>query len=292
VAITAGCNLAFAMAAMVLAGPGQAVMLPAPWYFNHAMALDMRGVAIRPLPCRAEDGFVPDPQQAAALLDPATRAIALISPNNPTGAIYPPEVIARFAELCHSRGIWLVIDETYRDFLPGEDPPHAVFADPAWREWFVHLYSFSKAYCVPGHRVGAVVAGPRFHHELAKVLDTLQICPPRAPQMALAWAIEGLRTWRSGNRHIMAARAAAFRAAAAAVAADGWRLDAIGGYFAYLRLPEGAAPAPETARRLARLRGLLTLPGTYFGPGQERYLRVAFPNADLDRIAAIPGRLR
>ena len=83
VAITAGCNLAFAMASMALAAPGETVLLPAPWYFNHAMALDMRGVVARPLPCRAEDGFVPDPDRAAALIDETVRAIVLDQPEQP-----------------------------------------------------------------------------------------------------------------------------------------------------------------------------------------------------------------
>src|SRR5208337_763054 len=108
-----------------------------------------------------------------------------------------------FAALCRDRGLWLLIDETYRDFRPDATAPHGLFADPSWRDFFIHLYSFSKAYCVPGHRVGAVVAGPAFRAELDKVLDTLQICPSRTPQAALAWAVEGLRAWRDGNREIM-----------------------------------------------------------------------------------------
>lgn len=287
-AITAGCNLAFVMAAMVAAGPGEAVLLPCPWYFNHAMALQMRGVEPRPLPCRPEDGFVPDPERAASLIDARVRAIALISPNNPTGAIYPAETIARFYALCRARGLWLILDETYRDFLPDATAPHALFADPDWGQTLVDLYSFSKAYCVPGHRVGAVAAGQGFRTQLAKVLDTLQICPPRAAQAALAWAVPALGVWREGNRGIMAGRARAFRTALAA--APAWRIDALGGYFSYLRLPEQAPDAEETARRLAAERGLLLLPGPFFGPGQERYLRVAFANAETSAIRAIPGR--
>jgi aspartate/methionine/tyrosine aminotransferase len=289
VAITAGCNLAFAMTMETIAAPGEAVMLPAPWYFNHRMALSLRGVTAVPLPCRAEDGFVPDPDRAAALLTPAVRAIVLVSPNNPTGAVYPPEVIARFAALARDRGLWLVVDETYRDFLPGDAPPHALFADPAWRGSVVQLYSFSKAYCVPGHRVGAVVAGPGFMGEFAKAVDTLQICAPRPAQAALAWGIPGLQAWRGGNRAVMAGRAAAFRAALDGLA--GWRIDALGGYFAYLRLPEGAPDAMAAAERLAAEQGLLVLPGPFFGPGQERHLRLAFANAEEAAIAAVPARL-
>lgn len=289
VVITAGCNLAFVMAMMAIAGPGSAVLLPVPWYFNHHMALTMLGIATVPLPCRPEDGFVPDPERAAALIDPHVRALVLVTPNNPTGAVYPAETIAAFAALCQRRGIVLVLDETYRDFLPGDDPPHALFGDPAWRDALVHLYSFSKSYCVPGHRVGAIVAGPAIRTQLLKVLDTLQICAPRAAQAALAWAVPALAAWRAGNRAVMAARAAAFRRAFAA--APDWRIDALGGYFAYLRLPDAAADAQATAERLGAERGLMTLPGPFFGPGQERHLRLAFANADEATIAQVPARL-
>lgn len=296
VAITAGGNLAFTMAMTVLAGEGEAVLLPTPWYFNHRMALSMLGIVAIPLPCRAEDGFVPDPDRAAALLreHPRLRAIVLVTPNNPTGATYPPDVIARFAALCRDRRAWLVLDETYRDFLPEEAlPPHPLFADADWRDagGVVQLYSFSKAYCVPGHRVGAILAGPAFRGALMKALDTMQICAPRAAQTALTWAVEGLRDWRAENRTLMAERAAAFRRAVAPLSGD-WRLDALGAYFAYLRLPERAPDALAAAERLAVEAGLLALPGPFFGPGQERHLRLAFANAGLDAIEAVPARLR
>ncbi len=287
VAITAGCNLAFSMAITVAAAPGDAVMLPTPWYFNHHMALTMHGIDAVPLPCDAADGFIPDPERAAALLHDRVRAIVLISPNNPTGAVYPPEIIAQLAALCRRRRLWLILDETYRDFLAGA--PHALFGDPDWRDTLVHLYSFSKAYCIPGHRVGAIVAGGGFRTELMKVLDTMQICPQRAAQTALTWAIPALRDWRAGNLDIMTGRGAAFRAAIAD--APAWRADAVGGYFAYLRLPDGLPGAMHAAEALAAEHGLATLPGPFFGPGQERHLRLAFANAELPVIAEVPGRL-
>lgn len=293
IAITAGCNLAFGMAMAVLAAPGDAVILPTPWYFNHRMALAMQGIRALPLPCRAEDGFLPDPDRLAALLrgDGRVRALVLVTPNNPTGAVIPPALIARCAALCREAGAWLVLDETYRDFLDegAQCPPHALFQDASWREGVVHLYSFSKSYCVPGHRVGAIAAGGAFRAELMKALDTLQICAPRPAQAALAWAIESLRGWRAGNRAVMAERAGAFRRAAAQL--PGWRLDALGAYFAYLRIPEDAPGAVEVAERLAAARGLLCLPGPFFGPGQERHIRLAFANAGLEAIAAVPARL-
>jgi aspartate/methionine/tyrosine aminotransferase len=277
VAITAGCNLAFAMAMKVIAAPGDAVIVPVPWYFNHAMALQMAGVGAMPLP-----GLHPDPAQAEALITPRTRALLLVSPNNPTGAALPPATLEAMAEMCRRRGLWLVLDETYRDFL--DAPPHRLFESHA--DVLVHLYSFSKAYCLPGHRLGAVIAGERFQAQLAKALDTLQICPARPAQAALAWAIPALAEWRAGNRAIMAARAEACRAALA-----GHEVAALGAYFAWLRLPAEAPDALEAAEFLAAERGLMTLPGPFFGPGQERHLRLAFANAEVGRLAELPTRL-
>ncbi len=291
VAITAGCNLAFAMAMSVLAAERDGVLLPTPWYFNQQMTLALQGARVVPLPTRAGDGFVPDPARVEAMLaEHRARAVVLVSPNNPTGAVYPPGVIEAVAAACRRHGAWLVLDETYRDFLDAASvPPHGLFDDPDWGESLVHLYSFSKAYCVPGHRVGAIAAGPRVMAELEKACDTLQICPPCAAQAALAWAIPTLAEWRAGNRALMAGRAATFRDAVSQL--PGWRLDAIGTYFAYLRLPEGAPGALSVAETLAARQGLMTLPGPFFGPGQERHLRLAFANAGEEILAEVPGRL-
>ena len=292
VAITAGCNLAFSMAMAVIAGGGtDGVILPVPWYFNHRMALEIQGIPAIPLPCRAGDGFLPDPARIEPLLAAGARALVLVSPNNPTGAITPPAVIEACAALCRQHGAWLVLDETYRDFLPAAaTPPHRLFQDPGWRDGLVHLYSFSKAYCVPGHRVGAIIAGPAFRAELMKALDTWQICPARPAQAALAWSVPALADWRAANRALMAARAAGFRAAVGQL--PGWRLDSLGAYFAYLRVPEDGPDSMALAERLAAERGLLCLPGPFFGPGQDRHIRLAFANAALEAIAEVPARLQ
>ena len=287
VAITGGCNLAFAMVMACLAGPGARVGLLTPWFFNHEMTLTIQGAKAVPIPCLAADGFMPDPARLAPLLD-GLAALVLVSPNNPTGAIYSPALLHELAMLCRARGIWLVLDETYRDLLP-DGPPHDLFGDADWPDHIVHLYSFSKAYCVPGHRVGAVVGGGAFRHALLRVIDSYQICPARPAQAALAWAVPALAEWRAGNRAIMAIRADATRAAVARL--PGWQLDSLGAYFAYLRVPDDGPDAMELAERLAVDRGLILLPGPFFGPGQERHLRLAFANAEPALLAELPARL-
>lgn len=289
VAITAGCNQAFFVAILALAQAGDAVMLPTPWYFNHKMALDMLGIEAVPLPCRAEDGFVPDVDGARRLLTDRIRAIVLVTPNNPTGAVYPDATIASFEALCAERGVALVLDETYRDFIAGEGAPHALLAEPGWAKTVVQLYSFSKAYCIPGHRVGALVAGSAFIAEVAKILDTLQICAPRVAQLALPWAIQALAEWRAENRAEIVRRAVAFKQAIAGL--DGWSIASIGAYFAYVAHPFVGSSDAEVCARLAAERGVLCLPGAYFGPAQEGFLRVAFANVEAAAIGQISTRL-
>jgi len=290
VAITAGCNQAYFVAMMALAGRGDAVLLPTPWYFNHRMTLDMLGIEARPLPCRAQRGFVPDPEDAAALIDDRVRAIVLVTPNNPTGAVYPPEVIARFHALCRDRGIWLVLDETYRDFLPpGQGRPHDLLAGGDWPDGVLQLYSFSKSFAIPGHRLGAMTAPAAVLPELMKVMDCVQICAGRAGQAALGWGLANLSDWQAANRAEMDARGVAIRAAFARL--PGWRLESLGAYFAYVRHPFGATSAWAVAERLALRHGLMCLPGPAFA-GEDAHLRIAFANADIAGIGAMEERLR
>ncbi|SDB05619.1 Aspartate/methionine/tyrosine aminotransferase [Belnapia rosea] len=290
VAITAGCNQAYFVAMMALVQHGDAVLLPTPWYFNHRMTLDMLGAEPRPLPCRAERNFVPDPEEAAALIDDRVRAIVLVTPNNPTGAIYPPEVIARFYDLCRERGIWLVLDETYRDFLSeAQSRPHDLLSGGGWPENLIQLYSFSKSFAIPGHRLGALAAPAALLPELGKVMDCVQICAARAGQIALSWGLGALDEWREANRVEMQTRAEAVRAAFSRL--QGWELQSLGAYFAYVRHPFGETSAWKVAERLASEHGLLCLPGPAF-MGREAHVRIAFANVDAAGIVTMEERLR
>lgn len=291
IAITSGCNQAFFLAMLALARPGDNVLLPLPWFWNHQQSCTMLGLEPRPLLCRARDAFVPDPARAEALIDARTAAIVLITPNNPTGAVYPPATIAAFQALCAKRGIWLILDETYRDFLPeGQVRAHDLFDDPAWPEHLVQLYSFSKAYSLPGARLGAVTAGAPLIANFMKALDCLHICPQRPAQDALAWAIGALPDWRAENRARINARAATVRAAFTRV--PEWQIDSLGAYFAYVRHPFPALDSPRVAERLASEFGAVALPGTAFGPGQESHVRIAFANADQSQLGALADRLQ
>ena len=296
VAITAGCNQAFCFAIQALAAPGDEVILPLPYYFNHQMWLDMSGVRACHLPFRAAQGGLPDVMGAASLVTPKTRAIVLVTPNNPTGAVYPPALIEAFFELAKAKGVALVIDETYRDFLAHDAAPHGLFRRLDWAGTLVQLYSFSKAYCITGYRVGSVIAGAALLEQLEKIIDTVTISAPHIGQAAALFGLQHLVPWRQGNTMLMRRRLAALKAACDGrndphSNQRGYRLVTAGAYFAYLEHPFDGRPAEAVAKRLAFEENLLALPGSWFGPEQERYLRLAFANVGEEAMPEIARRL-
>jgi aspartate/methionine/tyrosine aminotransferase len=289
--ITSGCNQAFVAAVLAVAGHGDEILMTRPCYFNHESALGMLGVGIGYVDCHAENGMLPALDDIESAISANTRALAIVSPNNPCGAVYPPELLDGMFRLCRAKGIWLILDETYRDFMPLDTShPHDLFLHDGWQGTLVQLYSFSKSYCMPGHRLGAVTAGADFVLELAKIIDNIQICAPRAAQMAVTPMLTALTDWRQANRERIAARATLFEEVISSL--DGWDLLSTGAYFGYVRHPHAGDEASlDVARRLAREVGVLTIPGTFFGDGQDSFLRFAFANAGRDVIADLPDRL-
>jgi aspartate/methionine/tyrosine aminotransferase len=252
----------------------------------------MAGVRAVALP--TGDDLMPDPDAAAARIGPRTRAIVLVSPNNPGGVEYPAQLVRAFFELARSRGLALVLDETYRDFDSRSGAAHDLFADPDWDDTLIDLYSFSKAYRLTGHRVGAVMAAPALLAQVEKYLDTVTICPNGIGQRAALWGLRNLGQWVAGERAEILDRRAAMASAVAGL--PGWRLAGCGAYFAWVEHPFDL-PSPVFARRLVAEAGVLLLPGTMFRPaagegsGGARELRIAFANADRAGIGALAARL-
>jgi len=299
VCITAGCNQAFCTAVATLCAPGDAVMLPVPWYFNHKMWLDMAGIEAVLIPCDA--AMLPDLEAARAALTAdscrAVKAILMITPNNPTGAEYPAALLDAFYGLAREHGACLIIDETYRDFHSADGAPHDLFSHDDWREGFIHLYSFSKVFHLTGHRVGAMVTGAARLAEAEKFLDTVAICPPRLGQIGALWGLRNLGGWVAAERQEILSRKRTLLAEFAEHLPE-WKLLGAGAYFAYVE-PPFEMPSDRLARKLVQQQSLLTLPGTMFAPpateghdwGGERQLRIAFANADAAGIATMRRRL-
>jgi len=273
--ITAGCNQAFCSVIDALCEASDEVIVPLPCYFNHQMWLTTRAVVPRYLSFNAETAM-PDPGEASSLINERTRAILLVTPNNPSGAIYSHECIEQFFELAREHGLALIMDETYRDFIDINQLPHRLFSRSDWRDTLVHLYSFSKVFSLTGFRTGAVAASQALLEQLKKIQDCTAICAPHAGQLAAVYGLENLQAWKLEKSDELAQRAIAIRQAFEHPDLN-YRLISAGAYFAYVEHPF-KAPARDIVKRLIQEHEIISLPGSYFGQDQEQFIRFAYAN--------------
>ncbi len=293
VAITSGCNQAFCASIATFTSENDEVIVPTPWYFNHHMWLQMAGV--KTVPLETDSNMIPIFEKAEALITDRTRAIVLVSPNNPSGSIYSNELLQKFYKLCSSNSIRLILDETYKDFHPNVSQPHKLFENNDWKQTLTILYSFSKTYRMTGHRVGALLTSYENLLEVEKVLDTFTVCPPQLGQYAANWGLANLEAWTSDRRAEILERAKHFSKKFEPLSAAGWSLRGCGAYFAFVDHPfkEGS----ETlAPLILRDQGILLMPGTMFYPKYDphgpRTFRIAFANIDKNKITTLLERLK
>ena len=147
------------LALRALLNDGDEVLVPSPDYPLWTAAVNLnRGRAVH-YPCRPENGFVPDPAEVAALVTPRTRAIVVVNPNNPTGAVYPRPVLEALARLAEQRGLVVLSDEIYDQVLY-DDAVFTPMATLVQDTVCVSMSGLSKVYRACGYRVGwAVVSG-------------------------------------------------------------------------------------------------------------------------------------
>ena len=201
--VTAGANLAFMHAAIAVTEPGDEIILPAPFYFNHEMAIQMAGCRAVPVPTDERYQLRIDAIRGA--LTDRTRAIVTISPNNPSGAVFSEASLREVNALCRDRGMYHIADEVYEYFTYG-DARHVSPGSFAGAEGHtISLYSLSKAYGFAGWRVGYMVYPEHLESAMLKSQDTILICPPVISQEAACAAIE------VGRRVLRAVRARARR---------------------------------------------------------------------------------
>lgn len=286
--LTIGASQAFWLAIVTLCRAGDEVVLQAPMYFDHPMVLEMLGICGVCAPFAEADGGLPSPETIEKLITEKTRAILLVSPSNPTGAITPPKVIAELMEVARRRNIALILDETYNEFIPGGSRPHELFSDPAWGDHFVHIASFGKTYALTGYRAGLLAASTRFIHQALKAQDTMAVCQPRITQHAVKFGVENLDGWVADNRDMMTRRHDLFRSEFMK-SGNSFSLSSSGAFFAWVKHPFSGYSGREAAKKLVDQAGVICLPGEVFGPGLEGYLRLAFGNI---REEAIPEAVR
>ncbi len=295
VVVTPGAMNALFSIYFALLNPGDEVLLPTPGFPNMDEMVRVLGGEPVFYPLRADAGYLPDPQEVAALITDRTKAIFVNSPGNPTGAVFPGALVEELVAVSERAGAWLISDEVYDDMLLDDDVTHVSPARIAPDARVVSVYSMSKIYAMTGWRLG-YCAAPR---ELAALLRKLQepqtSCPSAISQKAAEAALTGPQEPIVAMRDAYRER----RDVAVAAARDlGLSVSRTKGTF-YMVVDvsaSGLEPMDFTLRLLEE-GGVSVAPGEVFGPGGAGIVRISLavepePLVEgMRRIAAMLARV-
>ena len=186
------------MALQALLENGDQVLIPAPDYPLWTAAVSLSGGNAVHYRCDEQSGWFPDPADIASKITDRTRAIVIINPNNPTGAVYPPELLEQLVELARRHHLLLLSDEIY-DKILYDDATHTSTAALAPDLLCLTFNGLSKSYRVAGFRTGwLVISGPKQHAESyiegIEILANMRLCPNVPTQHAVQTALGGYQS--------------------------------------------------------------------------------------------------
>lgn len=287
IVVTAGGNMAFINALLAMADAGDEVILQTPYYFNHEMAITMANC--KPVLVATDENYQLQPQRIAAAITERTRAIVTISPNNPTGAVYPESALREVNELCRARGIYHIHDEAYEYFTYGNARHFSPGSIAGASDYTISLYSLSKAYGFASWRIGFMVIPDHLFSAVNKIQDTILICPPVVSQFAAAGAMKvGAEYCRQKVRELAEVRQLVLteleqlKDVAVIPPSDG-------AFYFFLKLNSDLPPL-ALVERLVKEHRVAAIPGSAFGI-EGCYLRVAYGALQRETVAEGIGRL-
>jgi len=280
--VTAGANQAFLNAVLAICDPGDEVILLSPYYFNHEMAVALASAV--PVVVPTDDRLQPDLSAIRAAITERTRAVVTVSPNNPTGAVYPEETLAAIHRLCAERGIYHVSDETY-EYFTYDGTPH-FSPGSLGGEHVISIYSLSKAYGMASWRVGFLVAPEHLHDDLMKIQDTVVVSGPAISQFV------GMRAMEEGRGYCGSFLPSLAGVRSKVLARLGEIPDLVsvppakGAFYLFAKI-HTEMPATGLAERLIREHRVAVIPGETFGVTEGCFLRIAY--GSLKEETAVEG---
>ncbi|GMV30199.1 MAG: aminotransferase AlaT [Rhodanobacteraceae bacterium] len=288
-----------------LLNSGEEVLLPSPDYPLWSAATVLNGGRARYYPCPAARGHLPDPDEIDALITPRTRALVLINPNNPTGAVYPRELLQALVQVAERHRLLLLSDEIYDGILYDGAEFHPL-APLAGDTPCITYGGLSKMHRACGYRVGwiSLSGAPARLGEFRAALDllsALRLCANVPTQWAIEPALTGTDTMRelvSEGGRLHAARRAVIEGVARSEFLD--MVAPQGALYAFPSVrpqPFGTFDDEDFALELLETENVLVVPGTGFNIRERNHFRLTLlpQPAEIDdvftRIERCLGRI-
>ncbi|MFM2064146.1 MAG: hypothetical protein RLZZ507_3817 [Cyanobacteriota bacterium] len=288
IVVTAGSNMGFMNAILAITCPGDEIILNAPYYFNHEMAITMAGC--HPVLVGTDENYQLIPESIEAAITDKTRAVVTISPNNPTGVVYSEAALKQVNQICRQRGIYHISDEAYEYFTYDGVKHISPGAFSGSSEYTISLYSLSKAYGFASWRIGYMVIPQHLLNAVKKVQDTILICPPVVSQYAALGALQAKENYLKDNIKTIAKTRQIVIDALNQLQGLCTITPANGAFYFFLKV-HIQMDAFELVKRLIQEHQVAVIPGTTFGMKDGCYLRVAYGALQQDTAKAGIERL-
>jgi aminotransferase len=297
VMITAGNMEGLHVLLQAVVDPGDQVIVTDPGFVSHFQQIRINGGEPVFWPMDEAAGWQLDVEALPNLITGRTKAIILVTPSNPTGAILTEATLRRVGAIAREHGLLIILDDPYRQFTyENRESFFDLASVPELADHIAYLFTFSKCYAMSGWRVGYMVVPEHLKRQTLKLHDLTMICAPRISQLAALAALEG------GQSHLAEFEAILNRRRS--LICD--RLDRVPHLFRYVR-PEGAyyvfprivtehRDSIDFSHRLLQEARVTVTPGSAFGPSGEHHVRMAYCveddviNTAFDRIEAHYGR--
>lgn len=272
--VTAGVQESITLIMLALVKPGDEVMITSPRFMTYDTAVGFAGGVPVPVPTFEKDDFALDIVEIEKRITPKTRMFVLVSPNNPTGAVTPPDVIRKIADLAIKHDIIIVSDEIYAKIIYEGNEHLSIGTLPGMKERTITLNGFSKTYAMTGWRVGYLAAPADFVTKVTEMRHTLSINTCTISQHAALAAITGPKEPIQAMIDDYTARRAYLLPA----------LDEMGltygnpggAFYVYINVSSTGMSTPDFCEKLLRETGVMLFPGTMFGDHDPSYIRMSF----------------
>jgi len=287
--VTHGVQEALYVIMRTLLRPGEEVLIPSPHYANYLLNTVACGAEPVFVPLRETNGFLPDIGELEAALSEKTRLLIFSNPNNPLGVTWPDSTIADLADFARGHDLLVVVDEIYRDFAaPG--PPLSIATLPGMRERTFTLQGFSKSYFMMGMRIG-YMAGPEEVLLHVKQLHYLiMLCPSRIAQYAALAALDCPAEYLQPMHEEYREKLRILYEGVSSMPGVSC-VEPNGSFYVFPNFSGFGLSSMDLAAKLIEEAGVMTLPGTEFGPAGEGHLRLSIVS-DRDRLEEGVGRLQ
>ena len=274
IVVTAGVQESIMLCMLALCAPGDEVLITSPRFTTYDTAVHLCGGVPVPVPTYEKDDFALDVAEIEARITPRTRMFVLVSPNNPTGAVTPPDIIRKIADLAIKHDILIIADEIYAKMIYAPNEHLSIATLPGMKERTITLNGFSKTYAMTGWRVGYLAAPLDFVDKVTEPRHTMSINTCTVSQHAALAALTGPQ---EPLTEMLADYAARRDWLMPALTAAGFTYGHPGGaFYIYTNISSTGMPAPEFCERLLRETGVMLFPGTMFGDDSTDYIRISY----------------